>query len=119
MHDRFVLLKRERDLNDKERLLLSGWVRNYPEEGEAHRLKEDFFTIYEAQSKDEAQGRYIGWKRGMSKESALAFSDLVRAWDKLGTVDTRLFRSSNHQRLHGKPEQSDPGDEPGGPGRQL
>ncbi|OIQ77101.1 transposase [mine drainage metagenome] len=81
MHDRFVLLKRERDLNDKERLLLSGWVRNYPELGEAHRLKEDFFTIYETQSKDEAQGRYIGWKRGMSAESAAAFSDLVRAWD--------------------------------------
>lgn len=81
MHDRFVLLKREHDLNDKERLLLSGWVRNYPELGEAHRLKEEFFSIYEAQSKDEAQGRYIGWKRGMSAESAVAFGDLVRAWD--------------------------------------
>lgn len=47
-HDRFTLLKRERDLNDKERLLLSGWVRNYSELGEAHRLKEDFFAIYDA-----------------------------------------------------------------------
>lgn len=27
MHDRFVLLKRERDLNDKEALLLDGWTR--------------------------------------------------------------------------------------------
>ncbi|MHB1606682.1 MAG: ISL3 family transposase [Leptospirales bacterium] len=81
MHDRFVLLKRERDLNDKERLLLSGWVRNYPELGEAHKLKEDFFSIYEAQSKDEAQVRYIRWKCGISAESAVAFSDLVRAWD--------------------------------------
>jgi transposase len=31
MHDRFVLLKRERELNDKEQLLLSGWTTNYPE----------------------------------------------------------------------------------------
>lgn len=31
IHDRFVLLKRERDLNDKERLLLDGWTKNYPE----------------------------------------------------------------------------------------
>lgn len=60
---------------------MSGWVRNYPELGEAHRLKEDFFSIYEAQSKDEAQGRYIAWKRGMSQESAVAFGDLMRAWD--------------------------------------
>lgn len=35
MHDRFVLLKRERDLSDKERLLLSGWFKNCPELGEA------------------------------------------------------------------------------------
>ncbi len=33
MHDRFVLLKRERDLNDKEALLLNGWTKNYPELG--------------------------------------------------------------------------------------
>jgi hypothetical protein len=32
MHDRFVLLKRERDLNDKEAPeLLDGWTKNYPE----------------------------------------------------------------------------------------
>lgn len=81
MHDRFVMLKRERDLNDKERLLLSGWVKNYPELGEAHRLKEDFYGIYDAKSPDEAQGRYIAWKRGMSATCAEAFSDLIRAWD--------------------------------------
>ncbi|MDP0919330.1 transposase, partial [Klebsiella pneumoniae] len=42
MHDRFVLLKRERDLNDQELLLLDGWTKNYPELGAAYRLKEDF-----------------------------------------------------------------------------
>ncbi len=40
MHDRFVLLKRERDLNDEERLNLDGWTKNYPVLGEAFRLKE-------------------------------------------------------------------------------
>lgn len=47
MHDRFVLLKRERDLNDRERLLLDGWTKNYPELGAAYRLKEGFYAIYE------------------------------------------------------------------------
>ncbi|MDE2353613.1 MAG: ISL3 family transposase, partial [Betaproteobacteria bacterium] len=52
MHDRFVLLKRERELTDKDSLLLSGWVKNYDELGLAYRLKEDFFKIYDAQSPD-------------------------------------------------------------------
>jgi transposase len=80
-HDRFVLLKRERDLTDKDSLLLSGWVKNYDELGMAYRLKEEFFGIYDAQSPDEAQARYITWKRGVTPEVAPAFSDLIRAWE--------------------------------------
>lgn len=81
MHDRFVLLKRERDVTDKESLLLSGWVKNYDELGLAYRLKEDFFKIYDAQSPDEAQALYIDWKRRITPELEPAFHDLVRAWD--------------------------------------
>jgi transposase len=81
MHDRFILLKRERELNDKESLLLSGWIKNYPELGVAYRLKEDFFKIYETQSPDEAQAHYLMWKAQLTPEFADAFSDLVRAWE--------------------------------------
>lgn len=81
MHDRFVLLKRERDLNDKEFLLLSGWTKNYDELGAAYKLKENFFGIYDAKSPDEAQALYIEWKRSIPTELAPAFSDLSRAWD--------------------------------------
>jgi len=48
---------------------------------QGYRLKEDFFKIYDAQSPDEAQGRYIEWKRRITPEIAPAFFDLVRAWD--------------------------------------
>lgn len=81
MHDRFVLLKRERELTDKDSLLLSGWIKNYDELGLAYRLKEDFFKIYDAQSPDEAQALYIAWKQRITPEIAPAFADLVRAWD--------------------------------------
>ena len=81
MHDRFVLLRRERDLTDKDSLLLSGWLKNYDELGAAYRLKEDFFGIYDAQSPDEAHGRYLDWKSRITPEVAPAFADLVRAWD--------------------------------------
>lgn len=80
-HGRFVLMKRERDLTDQEQLLLSGWTRNYDELGEAYKLKEDFFKIYDAQSPDEAQVLFIDWKRSMSPHASDAFRDLVRAWD--------------------------------------
>ena len=81
MHDRWVLLKRERDLTDKDSLLLSGWIKNYPELAVAYRLKEDFFGIYDAGSPDEAQGRYLEWKSRITPEIEPAFHDLVRAWD--------------------------------------
>lgn len=81
MHDRWVLLKRESELTDQEALLLSGWIKNYVMLGQAYRLKEDFFGIYDAKSPDEAQARYIEWKRSIPAEIAPAFADLVRAWD--------------------------------------
>ncbi len=81
IHDRFVLLKRERDVTDKESLLLSGWLKNYDELRLAYRLKEDFFKIYDAQSPDEAQALYIAWKQRITPDLEPAFHDLVRAWD--------------------------------------
>lgn len=80
MHDRFVLLKRERDLNDKERLNLDGWTKNYPELGEAYRLKEQFFGIYDAASTDEAQAKFIQWQKSIPSEIVDAFADIERAW---------------------------------------
>ncbi|WP_297462512.1 ISL3 family transposase [Ferrovum sp.] len=80
MHDRFVLLKHECDLNDKERLNLDGWTKNYPELGEAYRLKEQFFGIYDAESPDDAQAKFIQWQKSIPPEIADAFADIERAW---------------------------------------
>ena len=80
MHDRFVMLKREHDLSDREALLLSGWLKNYPELGMAYRLKEDFFKIYDARTKEEALLRFSMWDRAVTHEVRDAFSDLIRAW---------------------------------------
>jgi transposase len=93
MHDRFVLLKRERDLNDKEALLLDGWTKNYPELGEAYRLKEQFFGIYDAESPDEAQAKFIQWQKSIPPEIADAFADIERAW---GNWTTPILNYFNH-----------------------
>ena len=81
MHDRFVLLKRERELNEKERALLADWTAKYADLGIAYRLKEDFFTIYESsQSKEEALARFEAWTRNVIPRVEDAFHDLIRAF---------------------------------------
>jgi len=81
MHDRFVLLKRERDLNDRERLLLDGWTANYPELGAAYRLKEGFYDIYEGSvSPQAALSAYEAWNKAVVPEVRDAYSDLIRAF---------------------------------------
>jgi transposase len=81
MHDRFILLKRERDLTDTEILLLDGWCKNYPELGLAYRQKEDFYAIYElSTTPEEAKARFANWCRALTPEIQGEFTDLIRAW---------------------------------------
>lgn len=82
MHDRFVLLKRERDLNDQELLLLDGWTANYPELGAAYRLKESFYAVYEGSSSPRAAlAAYEAWSKAVVPEVREAFTDLIRAFN--------------------------------------
>ena len=74
------MLKREVDLTDKEALLLSGWANNFPTLALAYRLKEDFFKIYDAQTRNDALVLFANWEISVTHEVREAFSDLIRAW---------------------------------------
>jgi len=80
MHDRFILLKRESELNDKEVSLVANWLNNYPELGEAYRLKEEFFNLYQANSKHEALLMFADWEKSITPNVRDAFADLIKAW---------------------------------------
>ncbi|MHB1201319.1 MAG: ISL3 family transposase [Polaromonas sp.] len=83
MHDRFVLLKRERDLTGEERLKLEGWAKNYPVLGEAYRLKEAFYAIYEdSVTPENALKRYESWDKSVPPEIVPYFTDLNQAFAK-------------------------------------
>lgn len=80
MHDRFVMLKRQRDLSDEECLNLDGWTKNYPALGEAYRLKEEFFGVYDAKSPEDAARRFELWRDGIPAKILPYYADLIRAF---------------------------------------
>lgn len=80
MHDRYVLSRRRNDLTDEQFLLLDGWAKNYPLLGAAYDLKERYFNIYEAETKDEALSRFESWQKSIPAELYEHFKLIVTAW---------------------------------------
>ena len=80
LHDRFVLLNREHDLNESQRFLVDSWSTLYPELGEAYRLKERFFAIYDADDRHEAADIYAKWVASIPPSLRTAFSPITTAW---------------------------------------
>jgi transposase len=83
MRDRFILLRREKDLTAKDRLLLDVWTSNLPLLGQAHTLKEALFKLYDLPSKQEAQEQYGLWREAVEDCPQIYpyYSDLIRAVD--------------------------------------
>lgn len=80
MHDRFVLLKRQSELDEKETAKINVWFSSYPLLGEAYRLKESFYRIYEAKCILDAKAAYEQWQKSIPSELTAYFSDLTRAF---------------------------------------
>jgi transposase len=54
MHDRFLLLKRHRDLKEGDLLILEAWLNQFPQLQAIYLCKEAFADIYEFPSLEEA-----------------------------------------------------------------
>lgn len=93
MHDRFVLLKRERELSDQERFNLDGWMKNYPLLGEAYRLKEEFFKVYDHKSRNDAEFAYEQWIKSIPSELNEAFNPIRTA---VGNWSPYIFNYFDH-----------------------
>lgn len=78
--DAYLFRKREKDLDDSERLILDGWLQNIPELAEAWRLKEGFYAIYDATTKADASQRYGDWAASVPQECQGAFQPMLTAW---------------------------------------
>lgn len=81
MYDRFILLKRQKDLSLKEGLLLSTWLANHKVLNDAYHLKEWFYDIWDkSRDKDDAIRRYQAWTRDASQYEA--FQPILIAMNK-------------------------------------
>jgi transposase len=86
--DRFILLHRKRDLDDKDLFILDTWTKNFPTLGQAYELKEEFFNIWEETDKDSAWARYLLWKKAIPDEIASQFKEITTA---VGNWQAEIF----------------------------
>ncbi|WP_127483581.1 ISL3 family transposase [Paenibacillus ehimensis] len=85
MHDRFILLKRHKELTEMDKITLDLWTKNHPTLGIAYNLKESFFDIWDCDSRQKAFIKYNDWKAQIPKELQSAFEPLTKAmmnWDE-------------------------------------
>ncbi len=79
-NDRFLMLKRWRDLSGLDEFRLSGWTENYPLLQALYLAKEEFFDIWDSgMSRHQAELAYTHWKNSLPVDIAPYFSDLERA----------------------------------------
>lgn len=80
MHDRYILLKRNHDLDEMGKILLQVWLDSYPELKEAYHLKESFYGIWDAQDSDDGKERFSKWLSELSTSKVQsAFIDCAKA----------------------------------------
>jgi transposase len=79
MHDRFLLLKRQRDLTPQEQWILEGWALSFPLLAGAYAAKEAFYALWEVPDRQAAKEAYGAWRRELPRELEPAFQDLTTA----------------------------------------
>jgi len=91
MHDRFLLLRRARDLDESDILIVEVWLKNFPRLETAYHLKETFYDIYEAQTEAAALKRYFAWLADITLDVYEAFLPLTLAIERYGDAIFNYF----------------------------
>jgi transposase len=91
MHDRFLLLRRPYDLDERETLILEAWLKNFPRLEIAYHLKEAFYGIYEASTKEDALQRYFTWFTQITPDVVDAFLPFTLTIEHYGDAIFNYF----------------------------
>lgn len=79
MHDRFILLKRHKELTEMNKITLDLWTKNHPSLGIAYELKESYFDIWDSDNRQKAFLKYNAWKAKIPSKLQSAFEPLTKA----------------------------------------
>ncbi|MFG6669386.1 ISL3 family transposase [Bacillus subtilis] len=94
MHDRKILLKRNRDIDTHGQILLGVWLGRFPELQIAYDLKERFYGIWDCADKGEAIETYRLWLEDLKNAPELvksAFSEIPKAFTNWGNEIFNYF----------------------------
>ena len=96
MHDRYILLRRKKDLKEDQIIILESWLATFQDLKVAYLLKESFFTLWDtAKTSASAREMYLGWKM-MADESSVAW-----AFEEMETSienwDAEIFAYFDHR----------------------
>ena len=91
MHDKYLLLRRAHDLDEREQLIVQTWLKNFPRLEMAYHLKESFYQIYEAETKEIALQRYFAWFEQNTVDIYEAFLPLTLAIEHYGEAIFNYF----------------------------
>ena len=94
MYDRFILLKRHKELTEMEKVTLDLWTKNHPSLGIAYELKESFFELWDIDSRQKAYLKYHDWKAKIPKELQPAFEPLTKAMENW---EAEIFSYFDHR----------------------
>jgi transposase len=77
--DRFLLLKRGRNLSPEQRLIMQTWTHHFPELAAAYEAKEAFYDVYDSPDRRTAETRFDAWEQSLTPTMRTAFKDLLSA----------------------------------------
>nr|WP_309599600.1 transposase [Paenibacillus tyrfis] len=92
MHDRFILLKRHKELTEQDLIKLKLWTKNHHSLSIAYDLKE--FELWDSSGRQEAYLKYHDWKVTIPGELKSAFDPLTKA---MANWEEEIFNYFNHR----------------------
>ncbi|MGH8506920.1 MAG: ISL3 family transposase, partial [Stenotrophobium sp.] len=82
--ERHLLLKRQHTLSPEALLRLQVWLKHFPQLGQAHGLKEGFFSIWDQSNRSSAETAYQQWEASITDDLKTDFKDLTTAMRNWG-----------------------------------
>ncbi|MCE2706865.1 MAG: ISL3 family transposase [Proteobacteria bacterium] len=104
-NDRFILLKRNHQLTQIEKISINSWFARHKILGEAYELKEGFYNIWKCQTKKDAEHAYTEWKNKIPIELIEYFAPIVSTianWHKpIFNYFTSRYTNATTEALNG------------------